>query len=383
MNTSPDQSLLRHARWRLSSNTVGLFDPGSERTKLLALTTAAIAWLPTAILALIQGPSYFRLFLIDFAAQSRLLVVIPLMIVAEPWMIERWEMIARHFMTIDLIRKEDDTRFREAFETFEKERHRWSSQLAILVAVYGVAVAAVPYVHLVPPWCSGTEVFGKMSLPGASYLLVSLPVLVYLVFRWIWNIALWSLFLCKVSMFNLRLVPSHPDLMGGLSFLETSLRGYLPFAFSIGTIVAGGIANQTIHLKKPLTAFRVDGIFMVVLVILICVAPLCTFYESLMQAKRRGTFEYGSLAVGIGHHFEVKWLKSAQHVDATALEAPDFSSTTDSYSIVANVRQMKPVPFGVQAVTRLVVFTLIPVLPVALSSVPFDVLLDRIIKLLL
>jgi hypothetical protein len=44
---------------------------------------------------------------------------------------------------------------------------------------------------------------------------------------------------------------------------------------------------------------------------------------------------------------------------------------------------MKPVPFGVQAVTRLVVFTLIPVLPVALSSVPFDVLLDRIIKLLL
>jgi hypothetical protein len=367
----------------LAGRRIALLDPDSERTRRMAIITAAVAWFPTAILALMQGPSYLRLFLIDYAAQTRLLFVIPLLIIAEPWMIHRWELIARHFLVVDIIRNEDVARFEQALAVFEKWRHQWISQLVILFAVYCWAVAAVPLVHLIPPWCAGTEAFGKLSWAGASYLLISLPLLVYLVFRWIWNIALWSLFLNKISRFDLRLVPSHPDLIGGLSFLETSLRGYLPFAFAIGTIVAGGVANQMIHLKHSLADSRSEAVFTVVLVLLICVAPLCTFYRPLLLAKWRGTFEYGKFAIEIGHQFEAKWLTSERQVQETALEVPDFSATTDTYSVVANVRQMKPVPFGVQSVARVIVFTLAPAIPVALSSVPFDVLLEKAIKLLL
>ena len=378
-----DHDAFRQMRQAVLSRRIALLDPDSERTKRMAIITAAIAWIPVGVLALAQGPSYLRLFLTDYAAQSRLLFVIPLLIITEPWMILRWEVIASHFLIVDLIRKEDIPRFERDFAVFERWRHQWSSQLIILFAVYCWAIAAIPLVHVIPPWCSGTHVFGKLSWAGGYYLLISLPLLVYLVFRWIWNIALWSLFLNKISRLDLRLVPSHPDLVGGLSFLENSLRGYLPFAFAIGTIVAGGVANHMIHLKEPLAASQSEAVLTLLLVFLICVVPLCTFYKPLLRARWRGTFQYGKFAIEIGHQFEAKWLDSQHTVQETDLQVPDFSATTDIYSVVANVRQMKPVPFGVQSVARLIVFTLAPAIPVALASVPFDVLLEKTIKLLL
>jgi hypothetical protein len=52
------------------------------------------------------------------------------------------------------------------------------------------------------------------------------------------------------------------------------------------------------------------------------------------------------------------------------------------YSITANVRQIKPFPFGLRSVLRFAVATLVPGIPVALIAIPLDVLLDKILKLL-
>jgi hypothetical protein len=208
------------------------------------------------------------------------------------------------------------------------------------------------------------------------------PLLVYLVLRWMWNIGLWALFLRSVSSLELRLVPSHPDLMAGLSFLETSLRSYLPFAFSIGIIVAGGIANQVVHHKQAMDSFRSIELVAVTFVVVICAGPLLSFYDVMLAAKRRGTYEYGRFATILGHEFETKWIDARTAPSVKTLEVPDFSATTDLFSITANVRQIKPFPFGMQSVLRLVAATLVPGIPVLLAAIPFDVLLDKIFKLL-
>jgi hypothetical protein len=170
--------------------------------------------------------------------------------------------------------------------------------------------------------------------------------------------------------------------MAGLSFLETTLRPYLPFAYSIGIIVAGGIANQVVHRNQALNSFRSIELVTVCFVILICVGPLLSFYEVMLKAKRYGTFEYGRFAIMLGHEFESKWIDAPTGPSANTLEVPDFSTTTDLFSITANVRQIKPFPFGVQSVLRLVVATLVPSIPIAITAVPFDVLLDKLFKLL-
>ena len=311
-----------------------------------------------------QGSYYFRAFLFDIAAQSRILLAIPLLIVGEPSIIQRRFHIARLFLTNELITPEQLRLFEDNFSLFERRRKRRLTHLFLALFVYGLAAASIASIShggYLPKWCSGNQIPGGLSLAGAYYVFFGVPLLVYLVLRWIWNIGLWALFLRSVSLLDLRLVPSHPDLMAGLSFLETSLRSYLPFAFSIGIIVAGGIANQVVHLKQAMNSFRSIELVAVTFVVLICAGPLLSFYEVMLKAKRRGTYEYGRFATILGHEFEAKWIDAPAGPTAKTLEVPDFSATTDLFSITANVRQIKPFPFGVQSVLRLVAAPSYPV----------------------
>jgi hypothetical protein len=350
----------------------------------LACFAAAGVWIPTAILAMIQGLFYFSAFLLDIAAQSRMLLAIPLLIVAEPSIIQHRFRIARLFLSNDLIKPEQASRFENIFSTFERRRKRRLTHWLLALIVYGILASFLPYLGqgTLPPWCSGDQILGRLSWAGAYYLFFGMPLLVYLVFRWMWNIVLWSLFLRSVSFLELRLVPSHPDLMAGLSFLETILRSYLPFAFSIGIIVAGGVANQVAHRNQSINAFRSIELAACCFVVLICVAPLFSFYDVMVAAKHRGTFEYGGFATKLGHEFEAKWIDVPTGPSSQTLEVPDFSTTTDLYSIAANVRQVKPVPFGMQSVIRLVAATIVPGIPVVIAAIPFDVLIDKLFKLL-
>ena len=179
---------------------------------------------------------------------------------------------------------------------------------------------------------------------------------------------------------GLHLIPSHPDLMGGLSFVETSIRGYLPFGFAVGTIAAGAVANQMFRFHQPLLTFKNVPLVVIAVVIVVCAGPLFTVFGILLRTRRQGIFEYGSLANRVGHVFETKWL--SREVDDGALDASDFSATTDLYSIVGNVRQMRVIPISIQSLVRLAAATLGPGIPVALIAVPFDVLIQSAIKYL-
>jgi hypothetical protein len=179
---------------------------------------------------------------------------------------------------------------------------------------------------------------------------------------------------------DLRLIPSHPDLMGGLSFVETSIRGYLPFGFALGTIAAGAVANQMLRFHQPLSSFKHVPLVVIALVLLICMGPFFTLVGTLVDARRRGIFAYGSLGNRLGHQFEMKWLN--REVDVSILDATDFSATIDLFSVVANVRQMNFFPAGLQSVLRLVAATLAPAIPITLVAVPFDVLVENVIKFL-
>jgi hypothetical protein len=85
----------------------------------------------------------------------------------------------------------------------------------------------------------------------------------------------------------------------------------------------------------------------------------------------------------MGEEFEDKWLKPGNRLAGEALSVPDFSSTTDLYSIVANVYGMQILPFDLKNLILLVVASVLPFLPVALMSAPLDVLLNKLAGLFL
>jgi hypothetical protein len=143
------------------------------------------------------------------------------------------------------------------------------------------------------------------------------------------------------------------------------------------------VANRVVHEGVPLAAYTYIILALVVCVIILFSGPLLVFTGKLFQEKVRGTLEYGALATGEGLQFERKWLKRLGTIDESALEASDFSATTDLYQVVANVYDMGVIPLDLRNLLLLIIATLLPFVPVLLMALPFDVILQELAGLLL
>jgi hypothetical protein len=195
--------------------------------------------------------------------------------------------------------------------------------------------------------------------------------------------ALWTRFLWGVARLDLRLVPAHPDLAGGLRFVATSLPPLAMPAFALGAWVAGGVTSAVLYDARSPREFQYVVLGLVLAVLVLFAGPLLTLERPIRRARLRGALQYGALAGALGRRFEERWLGRATGVDAEALGAPDFSATTDLFSVAANVRGMRAVPLDIRSVAPLVVATLVPFTPALLIALPVEQILEYVRKLLL
>jgi hypothetical protein len=175
----------------------------------------------------------------------------------------------------------------------------------------------------------------------------------------------------------------HPDLAGGLGFVATSMQGFAPVAFALGASTAGGIAEGVLLEGRALDTYRwVPGILLL-LVLVLFVSPLLVFSMPMMKARIRGSFAYGELAEALGRRFEQRWLGRGPELGEDALGVQDFSATTDLYSIAANVRNMRLVPFDLRGLIPLLVAALLPFVPLLFALIPLKQVLLFAKKLIL
>jgi hypothetical protein len=375
----------RREPMRLPRSLLGLLRSASSGTIRLVIAAVTVAWVPPAILSALHGLDSLRSFLTDYAAQSRLLLVIPLLILAEPPLVARLVAVAHHFRDEGLIKDTDLPRFATALSGLTRRGDSLLVRVVLILLVYMFVASMMSVVasSSLMLWCLGTGGVANLSRACSWYIMVSLPIVLYILLRWVWRQLLWLRFLGVISRMDLQLIPSHPDRAGGLGFVEHCMRGYFPFGFAIGTIVAGAVANRVVHLHQSLAAFGYMPLFVIVLVVIVCAGPLSVFWGTLVRTRRRGIFEYGALAISMGRQFEHKWLVDPARPQTAALEAQDFSATTDLYSIVANVHAMNLSPIGMGTLIRLAIAALAPAIPLALVSVPFNVIMEHIFRLLL
>lgn len=365
--------------------------PGARSAATRAVTAAAVAWLPLAVLAAAQGlalrPSARESFLLDVASHVRYLVALPLLIAAEPWCLPRLAAIARHFASAGLVAEGERPRYDALIASARRLLDHRGMEVVLAAVAYVATVASSGFLYpryistWVAPIAPGAP--PAFSLAGWWRALVSQPLFLLLVAAWLWRIAVWARFLWGVSRLELRLVPAHPDLAGGLRFAATALRAFAPVALAVGASTAGAIAAQTLLARRSPLEFKYELLAVVAVVLLLFAGPLLAFVGPLRRARARGIFEYGELAGSLGRRFEERWLRPGQPLDAEALGAPDFSATTDLYSIAANVRQMRLVPFGVTELALLVIATLLPCAPLVFLVLPVDEVLKRLVQLLL
>jgi hypothetical protein len=362
---------------------LGLRRRGEPHLARRAMIAVAIAWAPLALLTAARGdflPSETEAsFLLDFGVQTRFLVAIPLLIVAEAICVPRLAAVARQFIDVVLLETADRPRYDQAIISCQRlMRSRLVDLSAIAVAyvlVFLVIKAAPP--ETIPAWHGP---FSPLNPSPAGWwgLLVSLPLLLLLLLRWLWRICVWARFLWLMDRLPLQLVPAHPDHAGGLRFVGLSLEGFLPIAFIVGVIAAGPVMNQVMHHHAEPMQFKAVAIGAAAVVVALCAGPLLIFISRLGRARHEGVFQYSAMAMDLGERFQRKWLPARRSVAQGTLDASDFSGTNAAYSMAANAFVVRLLPLELRSVGLLIVATFLPFVPAWMLAVPFDQIIKRL-----
>jgi hypothetical protein len=354
----------------------------------LALWAALITWLPLPILVVLEtgslGGLSARSFLMAIGPHARYLLCVPLLIMADMVVPPRLWRILEHFGSSGIVAD------RAALAQVTASAHRWFDSTAALVVIVVLAYIASAFIIVsfqsqwLPEWHRGHGLSGRFSLSGWWHAFVSIPLLVALIFWWVWRLFVWARVLRDVARCELQLIVSHPDRSAGLGFLGGSLRAFTIVGVAFSTIVASRLAQQLLAGVTPPRSQIAFDIGVVLFIVLLLVAPLFVFTRTLMRVGRIGGLEYSALAQRMGRRLESRWLRNDEASDNEGmLTVQDFSATTDLYSIVAGSRGIRWIPVGERELIRLALALLLPFIPVVLLIVPLSVILGELKGLLL
>lgn len=386
--TTVDQvdSLFGNGPFPHFQRSLGLFRPVGTNIGPRVFTCVLVGWFPLLLLVFVtSAPGWSALwsFSTDFGTHARSLIAAPLFIFCEPRCLQKLAAIVNHFVKAGVIQKDELPRFEALVASNRSLMNGTLAEVVALVVAYAIATALARHLPALGmrPWYMTSE--NTMSLAGFWYSFVSLPLLLILFFGWLWRIVLWGRFLVRIAAMKLRLIAAHPDRASGLKFLNSSLVGFMPLAFTFGVITAGASANQLLYNNATADTVQKLAIGLTVVVLILFVGPLLIFVFKLHAKKVEGIYSYGALADDVGRQFEEKWLTNYDRFRSGALEAPDFSATTDLYQVVANVHDMKLFPFELRAVVILVVAALLPFVPVVLMMMPIKLIVTELARLLM
>lgn len=362
-----------------------------EQARRRIIVLAAVAWVPLFVLSLsagnLFGPAAAAPFLFDIEAHVRFLVFVPLLVGAELGVHTRIRLVARQFLERELLSAEDRPRFDAALASTYRLRNSLAIELGLLAFVYTVGIALVwrQFTALeASSWYATPGPTGyQLSLAGRWYAFVSVPLAQFLLLRWYFRIVLWARFLWRVSRMNLRLVPTHPDRVGGLGFLSLTTFAFTPLAVAHGALVSAWIANRLFQHQGTLLDYKVPIIAVVVLVAIIAIGPLLFFSPPLSRAWRRGVYDYGPLAERYAHEFEEKWVRPAHDPAEPLLGHQDIRSLADMQRVYDAARAMSFSLLTKEAVIQLLAATLLPLAPLTLFMIPLGELVKTLAKVLL
>jgi hypothetical protein len=351
---------------------------------------ALFAWLPLFAFAALSGQllggGASVPFLLDVEVHVRFLLALPLLIVAELVVHDRLRHVLRQFLERKLVPDHALERFHAAVASAFRLRNSLLAEVLLIAFVYLVGVLIVwrGYVALdAATWYATPGADGsKLTLPGRWYVYVTLPFFQFLLLRWYFRLFVWARFLWQVSRVELRLVPTHPDRAGGLGFLSNTVYAFMPFLMAHGALLAGNLANRIFHLGAALPQFKTEILVLVLLVLCLVLGPLLVFAPQLAEAKRTGLREYGTLAGRYVREFDAKWLRGGAPAEEPFVGSGDIQSLADLGNSFEVVKTMRIVPFSKETILQLAAVTVMPIVPLALTMMPFEELLQKLFGVL-
>jgi hypothetical protein len=351
---------------------------------------ALLAWLPLLLLSAVGGELWAGQaavpFLKDAEVHIRFLVSLPLLILAELVVHQRMRPLVKQFMERNLIPDNAMPKFEAAIGSAARLRNSVLAEVLLIALVYVIGIGIVwrNFVALdAATWYATPSLAGpSLTWAGLWYLGVSLPLFQFLLLRWYFRLFIWARFLWQVSRIDLSLLPTHPDRLGGLSFVAGQVYAFAVLAVAHGALLAGNLANRIFFTGATLPQYKVEIAIMVIFMLCLILAPLLVFAPQLAQAKRVGLREYGTLAERYVREFDVKWLRGGASPGEPLVGSADIQSLADLGNSFGVVQEMRIVPVTRDALLRLVGATMAPIVPLALTMMSLEDLLKKLMGIL-
>jgi hypothetical protein len=367
---------------------LGLIKDNSFYTKKRAFLAALLAWLPLLILSALQGTAIGHKvavpYLSDFGTYTRFLLTIPLLLLAELILGPRIAGAAAHFVTSGVVVESGYERFANAVDEGLKSRDSVLAEviIAILALVGSVTGFRSTGLNMSTWYATYADAGQRLTWAGWWVVLVSAPLLQFLLIRWLWRLFLWFRFLARINKLDLHLYPTHPDSAGGLGFVGEVQRffGIILFAYSVGA--CGVIARDIVYGKQSLRHFAPAIVVYAFVGVIIIVLPLSIFSPRLLVLKRLGLHRYGALATGYTGAFDRKWIDHDNPEHDPLLGTGDIQSLADLGTSYSYIQRMNALPVDLRSLLHLVILTLLPLTPLVLTVMPLKDVLKLILKLL-
>jgi hypothetical protein len=352
-----------------------------------SLFLAAVTWVPLLILTALQGLTLGNKvqvsFLEDFTAHTRFLLAIPLMVFAETSVDFRLRELISQFFKAGILSQQDYPQFESIKAYIKKKLDSVSVDLIILMLVV---------TNIVFRWSEReTEFTNWVILPhenrqsiswaGLWYACFSLPIVQFMILRWLWRWVVWFIFFYRISRMPLKLNAAHPDKSGGLGFLGIPPAPFLQVTLTFSILIAVALADQIYFRHNKLSDFYIPMGTFAGLSIIINILPLLVFSKPLLVHRRKGIFEFSALTQEHHRQFADKWLKP--HPGETPLGNPDISSLADINASFETILSMRAFPFDLKTMLSSIVIAILPMIP--LFAFEYDIIqvLMKVVSLLM
>jgi len=348
-----------------------------------------LTWVPLACLCALQGvlfgPNVALSLLGDFSIYGSYFVGLPLLVIAEVVIDPKIRRVVTTFDKSGLIGPAAIPLYHSALEKILRLRDSRLAELLVLM------LAALPMFMLVdqPEWISKElttwhgNTSGGLSDAGWWFALVSSPVLRFLLFRWLWRYLLWSLLLFRIMKLDLNLVPTHPDLRGGLGFVVEAQRHFGILFAATGSFVAGKYADSIAYFGVPVGDTPIAMIVFVVIAVFVVLCPLALLSPKLIALRKAGLVRYDRLARALTESFDEKWTREGAGTRGSLLGSPDPSSLADFVSSYNVIRDLRTVPSDRKLLFQVATQAAAPLAIVWFVATPADRIVAALLKMLL
>jgi hypothetical protein len=363
---------------------------GSRRLSWwLAALLVAVTLLPLVGLASAQGmllPRPHAMALLgDYATLARLLLALPLLVLAAPRADALLHSALRQLSQASLVHPRRQPRLQALLATLRRLRDsRWPELACIVLAFLPLFVqgGVVSLLSGVPDW--RTE-GGATTPAGHWYAWVGMPLFRLVMLLWLWRFLLWAMLLARLPSVGLTLHAEHPDRTGGLAFLGVAHERFSMLGAAGALVLSGACLNHMTYLDASLYSLRHLLAGYVIGVTLLLLAPLVLLSPILIRARRHALYRFSALGSRAAAAFDQRWRAASEDTagSESLLDHNDASAFADFSAVYQGTASMSVVPFTRWTLLGMVLPAVAPLLPLALVAMSVDDLVAKLAGMLI